>query len=207
MGLLSFLFGNKKVEKDVEELKNSMESFKDDIKNFAFSLAKMNEKIVELNEKFDDEIEQIYERISEIEEKISILAKSTRVGVEAKKELKEVREQLSKLIQKKKEIKREKPVQEINTEETSKVQEIHASVKEEMRMLSPAEREILSALLSSEIPLSYEEIAQLTGKSTSTVRDHMNNIRKKTNLLEVVETPDRKKLFRIAVKAKQEIIL
>ncbi len=212
MGLLAFLFGNKKIDKletDVNRIKDELEYIKTEIENTRKMLLSLSSTIKNVDSELKKEAEKFNIKMEEVEEKISILARSTKIGVEAKKELENIKlkiDGLEKLVESKK-------IREKKKEPERKLPAVgaedHVPLPQHsdfMKTLSRAEREIISVLLSSEIPLSYEEIAEKCGKSPSTVRDHINSIRRKADIIEVVEAPDRKKLFRIMPLVKKELI-
>ncbi len=212
MGLLAFLFGNKKIDKletDVNRIKDELEYIKTEIENTRKMLLSLSSTIKNVDSELKKEAEKFNIKMEEVEEKISILARSTKIGVEAKKELENIKlkiDGLEKLVESKK-------IREKKKEPECKLPAVgaedHVPLPQHsdfMKTLSRAEREIISVLLSSEIPLSYEEIAEKCGKSPSTVRDHINRIRRKADIIEVVEAPDRKKLFRIMPLVKKELI-
>ncbi len=212
MGLLSFFFRNKKVEKletDVKNIKNELESIRTEIENTKELLSSLSSAIKLLDSKLKKEAEKFNIKMEEVEEKISILIRSTKIGVEAKKEVESIKlkiEELEKLVENKKirEKKKgsERKIPDVGIEDRA----LSPQSSDFMKTLSHAEREIISVLLSSEIPLSYEEIAEKCGKSPSTVRDHINSIRRKADIIEVVEAPDRKKLFKIIPLVRKELI-
>jgi DNA-directed RNA polymerase specialized sigma24 family protein len=63
--------------------------------------------------------------------------------------------------------------------------------------LSISERAIVGILLQSELKLSYEDLAAVTGKDTATVRGQVNSIRQKCEgaIEEQVEKNGKKRLF------------
>ena len=68
------------------------------------------------------------------------------------------------------------------------------------------ERAIVFALLNSEVKLSYEDLAAMFGKSKSTIRGQINNIRQKNDdLIEEYTEPSGKKRLFLPEKVKNSI--
>ena len=72
--------------------------------------------------------------------------------------------------------------------------------------LTVMERAIVFALLNSEVKLSYEDLAAMFGKSKSTIRGQINNIRQKNDdLIEEYTEPSGKKRLFLPEKVKNSI--
>lgn len=75
-----------------------------------------------------------------------------------------------------------------------------------LEVLTVMERAIIFALLNSDIKLSYEDLAAMFGKSKSTIRGQINNIRQKNKgLIEEYSEPNGKKRLYLPEKVKNSI--
>ena len=68
--------------------------------------------------------------------------------------------------------------------------------------LTRTERKIINILYNSNIPISYNDIAQKTGHSPNSIKVYINALKKKGIPLEVFHAPNGTKLYSINNKEK-----
>ncbi len=195
MGFLSRFFGIESMRKELDALKQEFEQIREDFKELKLLVNKIQLDVKEA--KVDggsalskSEALEVY--LEELEAKLERVIALAKHGIAARRELESIKQSLS---------------------GKNKSKEHRSSVDEETTHssflpsnLSRAERSIINVLLNADMPLGYDDIARALGKSESTVRDHISSIRRKSDIVEVVESSDRRKLFRIPVALKNRIL-
>ena len=201
MGLLSWLPWLKRSRYDElrEQIDTAMNELKSEIAQLKIEVqeAKLRAEGASINsEKALSKTASLEEELNAMAENIERVLKLAKYGVEAKKEVDALKRELSDTQAKTK------------RKRVERIAEFHDDSYPQafLNNLSRAEKSIINVLLNADMPLSYEDIAKALGKSESTVRDHIASIRRKSNILEVVESAERKKLFRIPVKLKNHIL-
>ena len=194
MGFLSRFFGIESIRKELDILKQEFEQIREAFKELKILVNKIRLDVKEA--KVDgrtalSKSEALEACLEELEAKLERVIALAKRGIAARRELESIKQNLS---------------------GKNKPKELRSSVEEETApsflpsSLSRAERSIINVLLNADMPLGYDDIARALGKSESTVRDHISSIRRKSDIVEVIESSDRRKLFRIPVALKNRIL-
>ena len=179
MGLFD-LFSKKKAEPEDAELRRQFAAFREDFLKLQKQVNAINgdldtlyENVSVIAEEKDDS--RIKQKIAAIEARVKEMITFARLSVQNHDEIVE--------------LKRNASSQHPATKERVEKKEI-GSLKD----MSPKEREIVSILLNSEIPLSNTEISSRMGISPITVKGHLNSIKKRHGgiILEVARGRNKK---------------
>jgi DNA-binding CsgD family transcriptional regulator len=200
--MVFWFWKRKKLEKEVERLKeimmNSFGNVKNDLKNVSLWISHLNEKNKIYDGKFaniENKIEELQNELDEIKEMILLQSR----GV-----FKQVFKQLSK---------HQTGVEGVQTAVQTGVQTAKSAKKaKELRNflfqdLTLMERSIVWVLLNTDMKLSCEDIAAVLGKSESTIRGQMNSLKVKLpNLVSEIIEKNGKKRYYIESKIKEMIL-
>ncbi|MFA5484652.1 MAG: hypothetical protein WC260_00135 [Candidatus Pacearchaeota archaeon] len=173
----------------------------------------LRKEVIESFNNVKNDLAKVGKWIKVIDDKNNLNEKNNR---ELKEELKQIREDLeevkgsieffgqglSKQLSKHKQtsINKQQTVFPVQTAVQTAVQTV------KIEKLTVMERAIIFALLNSEIKLSYEDLAAMFGKSKSTIRGQINNIKQKNvNLIEEYTEPNGKKRLFLPEKVKSDI--
>jgi len=181
--MFGWIFGRKKeVEKLREDVKGSFKHVREDIENISKWIKHLNEN----DSKKDFEIEAIKERLSSIESEIEGLKNSfemLNIGVfqQVFKTPKQV-------------FKKQTGVEAVQTPVQTPVQ---TGENVDLSQYSVMERALIFVLLNSDMKLSYDDLAAITGKSRTTIRGQINSIKQKSESLisEIIEKNGKKRVF------------
>ncbi len=183
IGMFNWLFGSKKV---VEELKNdvsnSFEKVKEDINNVSKWLKHFDDKHSVHDTRFFD----VEERLSSIENELQEIRNA--VSLMDIANFKQLFKTPRRVFNK------QTAVQAVQSAVQTAVQtgeSVHLS------NFSLMERALIMVLLNSDMKLSYDDLAAMTGKSRATVRGQINSIKQKSEGLieEIIEINGKKRVF------------
>ncbi len=205
MGLLSWLRRDRyrELQDEIEKLRNEVKSEILELKMITREAKLKAEAASVKADTAASKVDDIDQELASVMEKINRVLNLSKIGLEAKKEIAELTQVVESLAQK------IATPGKSSREKARKAAEIKPGPSTDFDILnglSRSERAIINVLMSSDMPLGYEDIARVLGKSESTIRDHITQIRKKSDIIEVVEGIDRKKMFRIPLKLKNRIL-
>ena len=171
-------------------IKNDMESVGDWIKHFNDTNSEQYDKIGEMDKrllKIEEFILNMFEQ-GEINETFGQVSKQKQTAVRPKQTAKPSKQSFGHLS------KQQKSVQ--------------TDLEKELYSLTPMERTIVWSLLNTDMLLSYEDLARVLGKDTSTVRGQINNIKRKIPGLVLEKSESNgKKRFYVEEEKKREILV
>ena len=181
--------GKKEVEKIKEDTKNSFDSVKKDISSISGWIKHLDSE-KNLHKKDIEELKELLETVmGEIEGIKNILAMMNELK---NKQVFKTPKQLST---------KQTGVYPVQTGVQTGVQTLN------LEQFSITERAILWILLNTDMKLSYDDIASMTGKEKSTIRGQINSIKQKSESLisEKIEQNGKKRVF-ISEEIKENIL-
>jgi hypothetical protein len=181
--------GKKEVEKIKEDTKNSFDSVKKDISSISGWIKHLDSE-KNLHKKDIEELKEVLETVmEEIEGMKNILAMMNELK---NKQVFKTPKQLST---------KQTGVYTVQTGVQTGVQTL------KLEQFSITERAILWILLNTDMKLSYDDIASMTGKEKSTIRGQINSIKQKSEGLieEKIEQNGKKRVF-ISEELKEKIL-
>lgn len=178
--MLFWFFKRKKIEKEIDRLKEIMRN------NFFYikdELNKVDKWIIHLNEKDKD----IDEKIEKINLKIE----------ELNKEIEKIKEFFIPKQVFKQVFKHQTAVQTGVQNQTAVQTGVQTAKNEILQNLTLMERAILWVLANTDLKLSCEDIARVLGKSENTIRGQINNLKSKWPYLinEIIEKNGKKRYY------------
>lgn len=181
--MFDWLFGRKKEVKELkEEVRKSFEHVKNDIDNLSRWIKHLN------NQDSKQEF-----RISDIEAKLSSIENEIE-GIKNSISLMDVGifKQLFKTP--KRVFNKQTAVQGVQDAVQTAVQTAEIT---NLSSFSLMERALIMVLLNSDMKLSYDDLAAMTGKTRATIRGQINSIKQKSEGLidEIIETNGKKRVF------------
>ena len=178
--MFEWLFGNKKeVERVERETKQGFDKVREDILNISKWIKHLDDK----NKSHKNEISEIKENLSSIEIEIEGLKNMiSLIGSGGFKQSFKTAKQV---------FNKQTAVVPVQTAVQTAVQTPNLS------QFSISEKAIIWLLLNSDMKLSYEDIAAMTGKEKTTIRGQINNIKQKSEDLieESVERSGKKRVY------------
>ncbi len=181
--------GKKEVEKIKEDTKNSFDSVKKDISSISGWIKHLDSE-KNLHKKDIEELKEVLETVmGEIEGMKNILAIMNELK---NKQVFKTSKQLST---------KQTGVYSVQTDVQTDVQTLN------LEHFSITERAIIWILLNTDMKLSYDDIASMTGKEKSTIRGQINSIKQKSEGLisEKIEQNGKKRIF-ISEEIKEKIL-
>ena len=181
--MFEWLFGRKKdVEKLKVETKDSFQHVKSDIENISKWVKHLNEQDSKQEFRFSD----VEARLSSIENEIEGLKNS--VAMMDLAGLKRLFKTPTAVYRK------QTAVQAVQSGVQTAVQ---TAENVNLSSFSLMERALIMILLNSELKLSYDDLAAMTGKSRATIRGQINSIKQKSEGLveEIIEGNGKKRVF------------
>src|SRR3989344_5785092 len=181
--MFEWLFGRKKEINELkEEVRESFNRVKNDIDNMSKWIKHLNEQDSKQEFRFSD----INERLSSIENEIEGLKNS--VAMMDLAGLKRVFKTPTAVYRK------QTAVQAVQSAVQTAVQ---TAENLNLSSFSLMERALIMVLLNSEMKLSYDDLAAMTGKSRATIRGQINSIKQKSEGLveEIIERNGKKRVF------------
>jgi len=181
--MFEWLFGRKKEVNELkEETIKSFEHVKNDIENISKWIKHLNEQ----DSKQEFSISDINEKLSSIENEIDGLKNS--VAMMDLAGLKRLFKTPTAVYRK------QTAVQAVQSGVQTAVQ---TAENVNLSMFSLMERALIMVLLNSEMKLSYDDLAAMTGKSRATIRGQINSIKQKSEGLieEIIESNGKKRVF------------
>jgi len=181
--MFEWLFGRKKEINELkEEVRESFNRVKNDIDNMSKWIKHLNEQDSKQEFRFSD----INERLSSIENEIEGLKNS--VAMMDLAGLKRVFKTPTAVYRK------QTAVQAVQSAVQTAVQ---TAENVNLSSFSLMERALIMVLLNSEMKLSYDDLAAMTGKSRATIRGQINSIKQKSEGLveEIIERNGKKRVF------------
>lgn len=191
--MFEWLFGKKNEVKELEdETKNSFLHVKNDMDNLSKWIKHLNSQ----DSKTNDQVNGLDERLSSIETEIDGIKNAMSLMDLAN--IKRVFKTPGRVFGK------QTPVQSVHSGVQTAVQtaEIHT-----LSNFSLMERALIMVLLNSEMKLSYDDLAAMTGKSRATIRGQINSIKQKSEGLieEIIEQNGKKRVF-IPLEIKEKLL-
>jgi len=188
--MFEWLFGNKKEFERVErETKQGFDKVREDILNISKWIKHLDDK----NKSHKNEISEIKENLSSIEIEIEGLKNMiSLIGSGGFKQSFKTAKQV---------FNKQTAVVPVQTAVQTAVQTPNLS------QFSISEKAIIWLLLNSDMKLSYEDIAAMTGKEKTTIRGQINSIRQKNEGLieEIIGSNNKKRVF-IPEKVKEVLL-
>ena len=188
--MFGWLFSNKKeFEKIESETKQGFERVKDDISN----VSKWIKHLDQQDEDQGRDIKELKEILSSMEIEIEgIKNMLSLIGSGGNKQMFKTAQQV---------FDKHTPVYPVQTDVQTDVQTPNLSD------FSVSEKAIIWLLLNSDLRLSYEDLAAMTGKQKATIRGQVNNIKQKSEDLikESIERNGKKRLY-IPLEMKENML-
>ena len=196
------IFGKKgDVEKKFSHLHNSLSE--------SFSRIKTDmERVGDWIKHFNDTNSEQHGRIDEIDKRL-LKIEEFFMNLFEQGEIEEVFKQLSKQEQTAVRPKQTaKPSKQSFGQVSKQQKSVQTDLEKELYSLTPMERTVVWSLLNTDMLLSYEDLARVLGKDSSTVRGQINNVKRKIPelILEKSES-NGKKRFYIKEEKKREILV
>lgn len=183
--MLGWLFG----KNHKEEIENVKQEIKSSFSNVKQDMDKLGNWVKHFNDKHDshlDEISKINEDLSSVKNDIEELKEIVAMfGDSVSKQVFKKNKQL---------FNKQTAVQGVQTAVQTAVQ---TGKFYGISNLSVTERAIIWVLANNELKLSYEDLAAMLGKTTSTIRGHVNRIKQKSEGLieEYIERNGKKRVY------------
>ena len=184
--MFEWLFGRKKeVETLKEEVKDSFSNVKQDINNISKWVKHLNQQ----DEKQEFEISDLNSKLSSIENEIEGLKNS--LAMMDLRGFKQVFKTPTAVYHK------QTAVQAVQNGVQTAVQTGEKGENIILSQFSLMERALIMVLLNSEMRLSYDDLAAMSGKSRATIRGQINSIKQKSEGLieEIIEKNGKKRVF------------
>ena len=181
--MFEWLFGRKKEVSELkEEVRESFEHVRNDINNVSKWIKHLNEQDSKQEFKFSD----IEDRLSSIENELEGIKNS--ISLMDMSIFKQLFKTPSRLFGK------QTAVQAVQIPVQTAVQ---TGESVNLSGFSLMERALIYMLLNSDLKLSYDDLAAMTGKSRATVRGQVNSIKQKSEGLveEIIERNGKKRVF------------
>jgi len=181
--MFEWLFGRKKEISELkEEVRESFEHVKNDINNVSKWIKHLNEQDSKQEFKFSD----IGDRLSSIENELEGIKNS--ISLLDMANFKQLFKTPNKLFGK------QTAVQAVQSAVQTPVQ---TAENVNLSSFSLMERALIMVLLNSDLKLSYDDLAAMTGKSRATIRGQVNSIKQKSEGLveEIIEKNGKKRVF------------
>jgi len=181
--MFEWLFGRKKEVSELkEEVRESFEHVRNDINNVSKWIKHLNEQDSKQEFKFSD----IEDRLSSIENELEGIKNS--ISLMDMSIFKQLFKTPSRLFGK------QTAVQAVQSAVQTPVQ---TAENVNLSSFSLMERALIMVLLNSDLKLSYDDLAAMTGKSRATIRGQINSIKQKSEGLveEIIEKNGKKRVF------------
>tara|TARA_Y100000310_G_scaffold10116_1_gene10843 strand:+ start:9258 stop:9860 length:603 start_codon:yes stop_codon:yes gene_type:complete len=177
------MFKNKKeIEEIKQEVRGSFDKVKNDIDKVGNWISHLNSSGEQTNSRLDsfhEDLSTVKLEIEELKEMVSLF------NGQANKQMSKTN---SRLFDKK---------TAVDVDETAVQTAVQTDKFNGISNLSVTEKAIVWILMNHDLKLSYEDIASMVGKTTSTVRGQINNIKQKSEGLveEYVEQNGKKRIY------------
>jgi biotin operon repressor len=181
--MFEWLFGRKKEVNGLkEEVRESFEHVKNDIENISRWVKHLNEQDSKQEFKFSD----VEARLSSIEDELEGVKNS--ISLLDMANFKQLFKTPARLFGK------QTAVQAVQSAVQTPVQ---TAENVNLSNFSLMERALIMVLLNSDLKLSYDDLAAMTGKSRATIRGQVNSIKQKSEGLveEIIEKNGKKRVF------------
>ncbi len=182
--MFEWLFKKREKNDDVERIERSVQTGFGSVKHDISNLSAWVKHLKENDEEHSDEISDIYEELSSIRSELENV--KNMIDILGNKKLFKQRQTV---------FNKQTAVQAVQTHVQTAVQSTFFDSF--LDNLSITERAIVWVLLSSDLKLSYDDLAAMLGKERATIRGQLNHIKQKSEGLveEQIESNNKKRFF------------